>query len=331
MPVAFSSDVHNDNNDNLWSQNESSELSSDGGRRSSQSRRGRPKLRRIEDNVGLDLQSAALASVVKVPLPAPKDRPDANHHLKVSIEHLAKNLLRRLPDHNPLLERIELACCVAKISLQFTYGVNAWKHWVVGKNAELEKARARGNYIKPFETDLLKLRADELNYTLCLFVKEVRKPNGDSYAPDSVLYLAYGIQEYLFENGRIDNIFTDQYYETFTSALHEVVKDFKLPMNDLGYYVTRIEEEHLWEARQLGAHSPQVLLNTLVYFNTKYFMLRSVEEHLRISFTYIMKHWRKPQVAPTGPAATARDPPKSVALRYYPPARKSEHFLLTSC
>ena len=43
-------------------------------------------------------------------------------------------------------------------------------------------------------------------------------------------------------------------------------------MNELGYYVTRIEEEHLWEAKQLGAHSPQVLLNTLVYFDTKYFL-----------------------------------------------------------
>ena len=80
------------------------------------------------------------------------------------------------------------------IYLQFTYGVNAWKHWVVQKNAELEKARAQGKYIKNFETDILKLRADELNYTLCMFVKEVKKPNGDSYAADSVLYLAYGIQ-----------------------------------------------------------------------------------------------------------------------------------------
>lgn len=65
-------------------------------------------------------------------------------------------------------------------------------------------------------------------------------------------------QEYLFENGRIDNIFMDNYYEPFTSALHEVIKDFRLPVNELGYYVTRIEEEHLWESKQLGAHSPQV-------------------------------------------------------------------------
>jgi hypothetical protein len=78
--------------------------------------------------------------------------------------------------------------------------------------------------MKTFETDILKLRADELNFTLCMFVKEVKKPNGDAYAPDSIFYLTLGIQEYLFENSRIDNIFTDQYYETFTSALHEVVQ-----------------------------------------------------------------------------------------------------------
>ena len=170
----------------------------------------------------------------------PKERPDANHHLK------------------------------------FTYGVNAWKHWVVGKNAELEKLRAQGKYQKSFETDILKLRADELNFTLCMFVKEVKKPNGDAYAADSIFYLVLGIQEFLFENSRIDNIFTDVYYDPFTSALHEVVKDFKLPVNELGYFVTRIEEEHLWESKQLGAHSPQVLLNTLVYFNTKYFQLKTV-------------------------------------------------------
>ncbi len=119
------------------------------------------------------------------------------------------------------------------------------------KNVEIEQLRDQGKYLKNFETDILKLRCDELSYTLCMFVREVKKPNGDSYAPDSILYLTLGIQEYLFENGRMENIFTDFYYEPFTSALHEVVKDFSLPVNELGYFVTRIEEEHLWEARQV--------------------------------------------------------------------------------
>ena len=73
-----------------------------------------------------------------------------------------------------------------------------------------------------------------------------------------IFHLLFISQEYLFENGRIDNIFMDAYYEPFTSALHDVVKEFRLPVNELGYFVTRIEEEHLWESKQLGAHSPQV-------------------------------------------------------------------------
>lgn len=32
-----------------------------------------------------------------------------------------------------------------------------------------------------------------------------------------------GIQKYLFENGRIDNIFSDPYYEKFTECLHEIL------------------------------------------------------------------------------------------------------------
>lgn len=200
----------------------------------------------------------------------------------------------------------------SKHHLKFTYGVNAFKNWVAAKNAELEKERSKGKYTKPFESDLSKLRADELNYTLCLFVKDVKKPNGENYAADSVLYLCYGIQEYLLEKGKTDNIFGDQYYEPFTTALHEMVKDFKLPKNELGYFVTRIEEEHLWEAKQLGAHSPQVLLNTLAYFNTKYFVLRSVEDHQKLSYTQVMKHWKKGE----------KEADKLAILRYNAPAKK---------
>ena len=59
------------------------------------------------------------------------------------------------------------------------------------KNTELEKFSHKG--VKPFKTDLLQLTSDELNYSLCLFVKEVRKPNGAEYAPDTIYYLCLGM------------------------------------------------------------------------------------------------------------------------------------------
>lgn len=97
------------------------------------------------------------------------------------------------------------------------------------KNADLEKSSIRR---KPFKCDLLQLTADELNYSLCLFVKEVRKPNGSEYAPDTIYYLVLGIQQYLFEHNRIDNIFTDPYYEKFTDCLDDVAKKFSVLYND---------------------------------------------------------------------------------------------------
>lgn len=61
----------------------------------------------------------------------------------------------------------------------------------------------------------------------------------------------------------------------------------------LGIIICRITEEHLWESRQLGAHSPYVLLSTLVYLNTKYFMLNSTDAHLELMFANVVKLFKK--------------------------------------
>lgn len=131
------------------------------------------------------------------------------------------------PQPEPLREPLEKAD--AHMCLKYTFGVNAWKQWVMTKNAELEKSTMRR---RPFKSDLLQMTADELNYSLCLFVKEVRKPNGSEYAPDTIYYLVLGVQQYLYENNRIDNIFTDPYYEKFTDCLDEVAKKFSVLYND---------------------------------------------------------------------------------------------------
>ncbi|PNF15626.1 hypothetical protein B7P43_G15971 [Cryptotermes secundus] len=213
--------------------------------------------------------------------------------------------------------RVEQEKPDANMCLKYTFGVNAWRQWVMAKNAELEKAASNNRKLKLFKPEILQLTADELNYSLCLFVKEVRKPNGSEYAPDTIYYLCLGIQQYLFENGRIDNIFTDSYYDVFTECLDEVAKKFTALYNDSQYIVTRVEEEHLWESKQLGAHSPHVLLSTLMFFNTKHFNLTTVEEHMQLSFSHIMKHWKR---NPNQPGVTKiPGSSRNVLLRFYPP------------
>ncbi|XP_035215552.1 zinc finger MYM-type protein 4-like, partial [Stegodyphus dumicola] len=73
--------------------------------------------------------------------------------------------------------------------LKHTFGVNAWKQWVLEKNMQMEKGSQSSRKFKLFKTDLLQLPPDELNYSLSLFVKEVRKPSGDRYCSGSIYYL----------------------------------------------------------------------------------------------------------------------------------------------
>ena len=46
-----------------------------------------------------------------------------------------------------------------------------------------------------------------------------------------------GIQQYLFENGRIDNIFTDFFYERFTDCLNEILSSYEVSLNAQGAIV----------------------------------------------------------------------------------------------
>lgn len=54
-----------------------------------------------------------------------------------------------------------------------------------------------------------------------------------------------------------------------------------------------ISEEILWDIKQLGNHSPFVLLSTLMYFNTRVFRCYTVEDHMKLSFTNVVKVFRK--------------------------------------
>lgn len=132
--------------------------------------------------------------------------------------------------------------------------------------------------------------------------------------------------QYLFENGRLENIFTDVLYHKFsmemTMMLHYwsptllpsgkkvssllyyacpipliSLDHLKHTHNDdtslcpslhcfsLGYLHSRVEEEYLWDCKQLGAYSPIVLLNTLLFFGTKLFQFKTLGQHRRLSFT----------------------------------------------
>ncbi|ELR58577.1 Zinc finger MYM-type protein 4 [Bos mutus] len=236
-------------------------------------------------------------------------------------------------------------CSVSGMTLKYMYGVNAWRNWVQWKNAKEEQGDLKCGGVEhassspcsdplgstqehalsqessepgckvrsiKLKEDILSCTFAELSLGLCQFIQEVRRPNGEKYDPDSILYLCLGIQQYLFENGRIDNIFTEP-YSRFMIELTKLLKIWEPTILPNGYMFSRIEEEHLWECKQLGAYSPIVLLNTLLFFNTKYFQLRNVTEHLQLSFAHVMRRTR-----------TLKYSTKMTYLRFFPPSQKQE-------
>ncbi|XP_074161188.1 zinc finger MYM-type protein 4 isoform X9 [Sminthopsis crassicaudata] len=238
---------------------------------------------------------------------------------------------------------------VSPMTLKYMYGVNAWKNWVKWKNAKEEQGEQKFGVfhlslsgvesvpcsdslgsaqdhslsqetsepscrVRPIKLkeEILSCTFAELSLGLCQFIQEVRRPNGEKYDPDSILYLCLGIQQYLFENGRIDNIFTEP-YSRFMIELTKLLKIWEPTILPNGYMFSRIEEEHLWECKQLGAYSPIVLLNTLLFFNTKYFQLKNVSEHLKLSFAHVMRRTR-----------TLKSNAKITYLKVFPPFQKQE-------
>lgn len=90
--------------------------------------------------------------------------------------------------------------------------------------------------------------------------------------------------------------------------------DRPMPRTIADTVFSRVEEEHLWECKQLGVYSPFVLLNTLMFFNTKFFGLQTAEEHMQLSFTNVVRQSRK--------CTTPRGTTKVVSIRYYAPVRQ---------
>ncbi|KAJ8000005.1 hypothetical protein DPEC_G00200320 [Dallia pectoralis] len=200
--------------------------------------------------------------------------------------------------------------------LQPRYGVDAWKGWVQWRKTQPDMEKPRfGSRPMEIKEDVLKCTTAELGYGLCRFIGEVKRPNGEAYTQDSLFYLCLGIQQYLFDNGRLENIFTDLFYSKFTMEITKLLKGFQPTITTSGYIHSRVEEEYLWECKQLGAFSPTVLLNTLLFFCTKFFQFKTVAQHRQLSFAHVMR---------CSKSVHENTNSKSNFLRFYPPIPKKD-------
>lgn len=217
-------------------------------------------------------------------------------------------------------QQVQVQELLLPASLKPEEGLEVWRLWAQRKNAELDKedshklAPIGRRQALRFQEDLVSSAVAELSMALSLMTKEARGGEGEIFEADTLYYVFLCLQKYLFDNGRVDDIFSDPYYTRFSQSLHQILEPWRSSVHPLGYIIpSHVTEEMLWECKQLGAHSPSTLLTTLMFFNTKYFQLKTVEQHLKVAFSRVLRHTRK---SPNNP----KD--KSTSIRYLKTAER---------
>nr|XP_033469382.1 zinc finger MYM-type protein 2 isoform X2 [Epinephelus lanceolatus] len=241
-----------------------------------------PVLEGMDEDMGFSLPPVLAEEKEELEESAPRPQPRRQGNKRQAVEESSD--LVSSSSSNPAGRRSE----GRSLPLKARYGINAWKRWALSASDQSDDTKEKGDS-KPArsKSNLLSLSSKELNAALSRFVREVCRPSGERYSPDSILYLCLGIQQHLHAKGRKDDLFSDPCYQQFGEELNKVLKDWQPSVLPDGSLWGRVEEQSLWSSRQLGQQSPAALLRSLVYLNTKYFGLRTVEQHLRLSFANV--------------------------------------------
>uniref|UniRef100_A0A8C3G0S4 Glutamine-rich 1 n=1 Tax=Cyclopterus lumpus TaxID=8103 RepID=A0A8C3G0S4_CYCLU len=167
------------------------------------------------------------------------------------------------------------------ICLKPEEGLEVWRLWVKRKNTELNKQEktklapiGRRQPLR-FQEDLVSSAVAELNLGLSLMTQEARGSDEEQFTSDVLYYVFLCIQKYLFENGRVDDIFSDPYYTRFCGCLHKILDGWK-PSNQL-----LIVCFHL---RLCHPKSPWCTFTSHIAHNSN---------HMKVAFSKVLRHTKK--------------------------------------
>ena len=185
------------------------------------------------------------------------------------------------PKNDEEVEMARKARIPKKTQADTRYCLDMWSKWTRYRNSVVDSEHVA--------EDITSLDNSKLQYWMSRFVLEVRKKDGSEYPPNTLHHIVCGILRHLRESGRVEiDFFKDIAFAGFRSTLDGEMK--RLQSLGIGAKrrqaepLTEEEEEKLWQTGQLGDHSPQALVDTMLFMHGIYFALRSDHEHRNLRF-----------------------------------------------
>ena len=182
------------------------------------------------------------------------------------------------------VEEVKKGSTAKNTSKNTAWAINIWKEW------STHRQHTCSSY-SDWPVHLLIATPDQLDYWLSKFVVEAKNKNGESYPPNTLYGICCGLMRYVRDLHPEVNFFKDPQYAGFRKTLDGEMK--RLRSLGLGVKrkqaepITVEEESSLWDHGLLGDHSPQSLLDTMIYLCGVHFALRSGQEHRSLQITQI--------------------------------------------
>ncbi|XP_078070189.1 uncharacterized protein KIAA1958 isoform X2 [Mustelus asterias] len=183
--------------------------------------------------------------------------------------------LNRFPTFDGELKELCTSAVSANTTKATLYSLNVWRYWCVTR--ELKQ------YM-----DITKIPPAKLNELLEDFYVTVRKTDGSDFLATSLHAIRRGLDRVL-KNGNVGFSIGDAIFKSSTQKL----KDKLRQLNKAGMsgsrsrniiYFSGQDEEEMWQAGYLGDANPVALLSVVVKFNSQYFNMRTLQEHVDLMY-----------------------------------------------
>ncbi|GCC32606.1 uncharacterized protein KIAA1958 isoform X2 [Chiloscyllium punctatum] len=183
--------------------------------------------------------------------------------------------LNRFPTFDGELKELCTSAVSANTTKATLYSLNVWRYWCVTR--ELKQ------YM-----DITKIPPAKLNELLEDFYVTVRKTDGSDFLATSLHAIRRGLDRVL-KNANVGFSIGDAVFKSSTQKL----KDKLRQLNKAGMsgsrsrniiYFSGQDEEEMWQAGYLGDANPVALLSVVVKFNSQYFNMRTLQEHVDLMY-----------------------------------------------